>query len=396
MSGLAAAGALAKHFEQVIVLERDRLADDPAHRPGTPQSRQLHGLLSGGLRRFARFSLASIRTLPRPARRPSASPPTSVKNCPASTLFPAAISARSSMPRRGRCSSTRSAGACGHSRNVVIRDHCRVLDLVPPRTAAASPVRAARGSTGHGRRSRPTSSSTHPRAAPSRLRRSTPWAAARPRQTTVGVDIGYATAIFEMPEPRPDWRAVLTFPNAPSDSRCCYLLPVEGDRWMACIAELHCPGPPRDLAEFLEAARRLRTQTVYDAIKNARPAGMPQRFAFAESLWRHYETVVDFPQGLIPIGDAHLPIQSGLCPGHERRGKGGEHTGRSAGAARPRCTGPGRPAAGFPGRSAAMDRRRLVDVDDAGSGLPADPRRTPGRSRARARLRRGPASGRGA
>ena len=49
MSGLAAAGALAEHFEQVIVVERDRLADTPAHRPGTPQSRQLHGLLSGGL-----------------------------------------------------------------------------------------------------------------------------------------------------------------------------------------------------------------------------------------------------------------------------------------------------------------------------------------------------------
>src|SRR5262245_43484011 len=49
MSGLAAAGALAEHFEQVIVVERDRLADTPAYRPGTPQSRQLHGLLSGGL-----------------------------------------------------------------------------------------------------------------------------------------------------------------------------------------------------------------------------------------------------------------------------------------------------------------------------------------------------------
>ena len=45
MSGLAAAGALANHFGQVIVLERDWLADAPAHRPGTPQSRQLHGLL---------------------------------------------------------------------------------------------------------------------------------------------------------------------------------------------------------------------------------------------------------------------------------------------------------------------------------------------------------------
>ena len=49
MSGLAAAGALAKHFEQVTLLERDMLPGDPAHRSGTPQSRQLHGLLSGGL-----------------------------------------------------------------------------------------------------------------------------------------------------------------------------------------------------------------------------------------------------------------------------------------------------------------------------------------------------------
>ena len=49
MSGLAAAGALAQHFEQVTVVERDGLADDPCYRAGTPHCRQLHGLLSGGL-----------------------------------------------------------------------------------------------------------------------------------------------------------------------------------------------------------------------------------------------------------------------------------------------------------------------------------------------------------
>ena len=31
---------------------------------------------------------------------------------------------------------------------------------------------------------------------------------------------------------------------------------------------------------------------------------MPQRFGLQESSWRHYETVVDFPEGLIPVGDA--------------------------------------------------------------------------------------------
>jgi 2-polyprenyl-6-methoxyphenol hydroxylase-like FAD-dependent oxidoreductase len=127
---------------------------------------------------------------------------------------------------------------------------------------------------------------------------------ARPRETTVGVDIGYATATFEISERHSDWQGVLTFPSAPDDRRSGFLLAIEGNRWMACIAELHCQRPPLDLAEFLDAASQLRTRTIHDAIKNAKPAGIPQRFGLAESSWRHYETVADFPQGLIPIGDA--------------------------------------------------------------------------------------------
>src|SRR3954452_7846638 len=49
IGGLAAARALADHFEQVVVLERDVLPLDAGHRSGTPQSRHLHVLLAGGL-----------------------------------------------------------------------------------------------------------------------------------------------------------------------------------------------------------------------------------------------------------------------------------------------------------------------------------------------------------
>ena len=50
MGGLAAAGALVHHFEHVVVLERDALPPDAAHRAGIPQSRHIHGLLAGGQR----------------------------------------------------------------------------------------------------------------------------------------------------------------------------------------------------------------------------------------------------------------------------------------------------------------------------------------------------------
>jgi 2-polyprenyl-6-methoxyphenol hydroxylase-like FAD-dependent oxidoreductase len=50
MGGLAATGAIAQHFEQVVVVERDALPAEPTHRPGIPQGRHVHGLLVSGQR----------------------------------------------------------------------------------------------------------------------------------------------------------------------------------------------------------------------------------------------------------------------------------------------------------------------------------------------------------
>src|SRR2546423_11297981 len=50
MAGLAAARALADHFERVIVLDRDELPDGPTGRAGIPQGRHAHALLGGGQR----------------------------------------------------------------------------------------------------------------------------------------------------------------------------------------------------------------------------------------------------------------------------------------------------------------------------------------------------------
>jgi hypothetical protein len=55
MGGLAAAKAIAPHFEKVIVFDRDALPDAPAPRPGTPQARHTHVLLPGGCRALDRL-----------------------------------------------------------------------------------------------------------------------------------------------------------------------------------------------------------------------------------------------------------------------------------------------------------------------------------------------------
>ena len=48
IGGLAAAKAVAAHFEKVIVFDRDSLPDEPTPRSGTPQARHTHNLLAGG------------------------------------------------------------------------------------------------------------------------------------------------------------------------------------------------------------------------------------------------------------------------------------------------------------------------------------------------------------
>ena len=59
----------------------------------------------------------------------------------------------------------------------------------------------------------------------------------RPEATSIGVDIGYATTVFAIPEDAPpDWKAMLTMPQAPENSRGALLLPLEGgERWMVSV-----------------------------------------------------------------------------------------------------------------------------------------------------------------
>lgn len=124
-------------------------------------------------------------------------------------------------------------------------------------------------------------------------------------ETTIGVDIGYASATYEMPPgvDRP-WKGVLTFPQAPQSSRGALMLPQEGGHWLLSLGGRGNDKPPGDEHGFLDFARHLRTSTIHDAIRGARRVGEIHRFVFPPSRWRHFDQVPDFPRGLLPIGDA--------------------------------------------------------------------------------------------
>jgi 2-polyprenyl-6-methoxyphenol hydroxylase-like FAD-dependent oxidoreductase len=125
----------------------------------------------------------------------------------------------------------------------------------------------------------------------------------RPEETEIGIDLGYATATFEVPPTAPrEWQAIIHRSNAQS-GRGAFLFPIENNRWHVNLNGMHGESPPDNVQDFIAFAKTLRTQTIYDAIKDAVPVGPIYRFGIPCSIRRRFEKLEGFPGGLLPIGD---------------------------------------------------------------------------------------------
>ena len=245
MAGLAAAGALAEHFDQVVVLERDSLPSEPMHRAGTPQARHVHALLLSGQRALSELFPGFEEDLARagavPLRvgfdvrmeRPGYDP--FPKRDLGSSNFAASRPAIEHTVRR-RVESRA---------NISLRQRCRVLELLAsPNGEAVTGVRyendkgdetiAADLVVDASGRGAPTLAMLQSTGRPV------------PDETTIGIDLGYASCIFAIPDDAStDWKGVMAFGRAPDDSRGGLMLPLEGNRWMATIGGRHGDGDTR-------------------------------------------------------------------------------------------------------------------------------------------------------
>jgi 2-polyprenyl-6-methoxyphenol hydroxylase-like FAD-dependent oxidoreductase len=126
-----------------------------------------------------------------------------------------------------------------------------------------------------------------------------------PEETRIGVDLGYASSVFAIPDDAPaDWKGVRTAGGRPNVRRGGLLMPMEGNRWMVSVGGAHGIVPPGDPEGFLRFAEALSTPTIYNAIRHARRIGEVARYGFPESVRRHFEGLDRFPAGLLPIADA--------------------------------------------------------------------------------------------
>ena len=305
MAGLTAARSLANFFERVIVLENDTLPTEPAHRPGTPQSRHLHALLPGGLQALGRLFPGFEETLSQAGAVPLRMGYDYRMERPGYDPFPKRDLGILAYCMTRPLLEFTVRKRLGEYRNVELRESSRAQEIIPAHSDGA--VTAIRYQHSAGRSDELPADLVIDASGNGTLTLalldSLGWPL--PEQTSIGVDINYATALFDVPEDASrDWIGAFTFPNYPHNKRAGAILAVEGNRWILTLIGRYDEKPPRDWDGFLMYAQSLRTPTIYNAIRNAKRPSEIVRFGFKASCWRHFERLEKFPCGLLPFGDA--------------------------------------------------------------------------------------------
>jgi 2-polyprenyl-6-methoxyphenol hydroxylase-like FAD-dependent oxidoreductase len=303
IGGLTAAKALSSYFEKVSVLERDALPAGPEARTGTPQSRQVHVLLKGGLNALAEF-FPDFETKLEQAGAMRARVGSEIRiESPGFDPFPLRDLDFDTLCMTRPLVEFVVRRGVEQQTNVRLQSRCRVTRfLTSPDGSAVVGVRydLANGESTALAADLVVDASSRGTLTLEALDR---LGMPRPNETEIGVDLSYATATFDIPPAAPrDWRAVIHRPSADS-GRGAFLFPIENNRWHIGLNGVHGEAPPDDVQGFIAYARTLRTPTIHDAIKDATAVGPIYRFGLPCSARRRFEALASFPGRLLPLGD---------------------------------------------------------------------------------------------
>jgi 2-polyprenyl-6-methoxyphenol hydroxylase-like FAD-dependent oxidoreductase len=304
LGGLLAARVLSDYFDDVMILDRDELPDDAIPRPGVPQGKHAHLLLAGGLKALENLFPGLGNELMRAGAEPI--------DPGFDTLIE--VSGRDVWPKIKFGWSTYSMTRPRIERilrwqvermaNIKVRGGCRVHNII-----SESKVHGATGiqcqmvdgslktlksdlimdASGNGSLTVEFLKSTGRKP---------------PEETSIGVNLHYASALFERSHIWNNYKIVSSLPSAREETRGGVIVAAENNSNQVVLVGRGKDIPPTDGNEFLSYARQLRTLTVYNAIKDAKRLTNITPFSFPESRWRHFARVPDFPRGLLPMGDA--------------------------------------------------------------------------------------------
>ena len=305
IAGLWTARALSDHFEEILLVERDRLPEGPDYRPGAPQARQFHSLLQSGLQQMKEWfpgldeELVSAGAVPYDVtgdiRMHAANHWYSQFASGSVLLSCSRLLLEAAIRRRLR------QNPCIH-----FVEGVEVTGLqIDEEKRGVSGVRI------RNRRSGPTypedESVYEADLVVDALGRRSPtpeWLVEMgypaPQESEVDSFLGYVTRKYKR---EPNMQMLWIVATAPDHPYGALLFPEENNTMVTLIGGFNKHYPPTDPEEF-DAFVHVIGPEFQAALEGAEPISQPFGYRGTSSRWRHYEKLERWPERFVVLGDA--------------------------------------------------------------------------------------------
>ncbi|MEG4115101.1 MULTISPECIES: 2-polyprenyl-6-methoxyphenol hydroxylase-like oxidoreductase [unclassified Microcoleus] len=309
LAGLLASRVLAKHFDRVSIVERDFFPEQPAPRPGIPQSSHLHILLNRG-KIILEELFPGLENELISAGAPRLNPKS------IGWFSPAGWAPQFSPDLNDLIMFSRDLLDWQIRRRLAENTNVHFLEGGTVTGLLANASRAKIAGVSVGFRDRHNPSNIHAENlyadlvvdAGGKVSKTPQWLKSLgyepPQETVINAFVGYATRIYKCRGKLSDTAPVFVSPGPPFRTRGGAIFPLEGNRWLVGFAGGDRDYPPTDEAGFLEFARSLPTPTIYDAIKDAEAITPIYSYRGTENRLRHYDRLSRYPENLAVIGHA--------------------------------------------------------------------------------------------
>ncbi|MCA9717045.1 MAG: hypothetical protein KC468_20395, partial [Myxococcales bacterium] len=126
----------------------------------------------------------------------------------------------------------------------------------------------------------------------------------KPSESEIKVNVGYASCIYRIgPNFRKDQIPLAVFPRAPETSRLGIMYPLSSRGLMVTLSGSGKDYPSRRYAGFMKFAESLERPEFAELLGDARPSPTIHTHQFPSNLWRHYERMRRWPDGYMVVGD---------------------------------------------------------------------------------------------